>query len=48
MITEEATVLRIDGARAWVSPRTVADCERCAVGRGSYLKMSIKVLKRPK
>ncbi len=34
MITEEATVLRIDGARAWVSPRTVADCERCAEGRG--------------
>ena len=34
MITEEATVLRCDGARAWVAPRTVADCQRCAEGRG--------------
>lgn len=34
MITEEATVLRCDGGRVWVAPRTVADCERCAEGRG--------------
>jgi sigma-E factor negative regulatory protein RseC len=34
MITEEATVLRCDGSRVWVAPRTVADCKRCAEGRG--------------
>jgi sigma-E factor negative regulatory protein RseC len=34
VITEEATVLRCVGSRAWVAPRTVADCQRCAEGRG--------------
>jgi sigma-E factor negative regulatory protein RseC len=34
MITERATVMRLEGLRVWVRPRSVADCERCRAGQG--------------
>ena len=34
MIREHARVLRSESGRAWVAPRSVADCERCARGQG--------------
>lgn len=34
MIREQARVLRCESGRAWVAPRSVADCERCARGEG--------------